>query len=196
MFLLSSRLSGTDAYVSVAPLQIHFTGHFLPWHRSFTHRFERALREECGFKGGQPYWDWTKGLYPLRAFRSHPNVLISNLDAKDFYNSPIFDPDLKSGLGGWGDPKDDFQITTGAFSYDFDRPYPVQHRLRRNFSVTPPTGGFGDGTPPNPALLDTAITPEVVKALVDDYAGDFVGFQARFESGPHGAVHLMVSGYE
>ncbi|TEA18662.1 Tyrosinase-like protein orsC [Colletotrichum sidae] len=41
-------------------LVIHYTGNFLSWHRYFTWLYEEALRTECGFKGTQPYWDWTK----------------------------------------------------------------------------------------------------------------------------------------
>ncbi|KAF4983406.1 hypothetical protein FZEAL_1135 [Fusarium zealandicum] len=37
---------------------IHFTGNFLAWHRYFIWLYEEALREECGYKGTQPYWDW------------------------------------------------------------------------------------------------------------------------------------------
>ncbi|AEO65574.1 uncharacterized protein THITE_2046868 [Thermothielavioides terrestris NRRL 8126] len=39
-------------------LSIHNTGSFLSWHRYYTWSFERVLREECGFNGTQPYWDW------------------------------------------------------------------------------------------------------------------------------------------
>ncbi|KAI4948928.1 hypothetical protein J4E91_005390 [Alternaria rosae] len=39
-------------------LAIHGTGNFLSWHRYFVHGYETALREECGYKGYQPYWDW------------------------------------------------------------------------------------------------------------------------------------------
>ncbi|OLN81434.1 Tyrosinase 12 [Colletotrichum chlorophyti] len=39
---------------------IHYTGNFLSWHRYFTWLYEEALRDECGYKGTQPYWDWTK----------------------------------------------------------------------------------------------------------------------------------------
>lgn len=35
-------------------LSIHLTGNFLPWHRWLIHEYERALREECGYKGYQP----------------------------------------------------------------------------------------------------------------------------------------------
>jgi len=154
---------------------IHFTGHFLPWHRSFVHRFERALREECGFTGTQPYWNWTK-------------------DANDFYNSSIFDPDPNSGLGGWGDPQNDYEITTGGFSFDFELPYPIPHRLRRNYTAFIGSSGFGDGTPVPTAPIYTQFTPDVVQAMVDGFPGDFVGFQAIFEQGSHGAIHLSVGG--
>jgi tyrosinase len=41
-------------------LEIHYTGTFLAWHRYFTWQYEQALRNECGYKGYQPYWDWAK----------------------------------------------------------------------------------------------------------------------------------------
>ena len=37
---------------------IHGTGNFLSWHRYFVHGYEKALREECGYTGYQPYWNW------------------------------------------------------------------------------------------------------------------------------------------
>ncbi|KAK2766084.1 hypothetical protein FQN54_007599 [Arachnomyces sp. PD_36] len=37
---------------------IHGTGNFLTWHRYFTWAYELALRDECGYKGYQPYWNW------------------------------------------------------------------------------------------------------------------------------------------
>ncbi|KAH8887984.1 putative tyrosinase [Thozetella sp. PMI_491] len=39
---------------------IHNTGSFLSWHRYYTWSFERALRDECGYKGFVPYWNWGK----------------------------------------------------------------------------------------------------------------------------------------
>ncbi|KAF4460621.1 hypothetical protein FALBO_12592, partial [Fusarium albosuccineum] len=35
-------------------------GWLLPWHRYFVWQYETALRDECGYKGSQPYWDWTE----------------------------------------------------------------------------------------------------------------------------------------
>ncbi|KAJ5013042.1 Tyrosinase-like protein orsC [Colletotrichum sp. SAR 10_99] len=39
---------------------IHGTGNFLTWHRYFTWAYEEALRNECGYQGSQPYWNWLK----------------------------------------------------------------------------------------------------------------------------------------
>ncbi|KAF2270939.1 Di-copper centre-containing protein [Lojkania enalia] len=39
-------------------MTIHYTGTFLAWHRYFTWQYEQALRNECGYKGYQPYWNW------------------------------------------------------------------------------------------------------------------------------------------
>ncbi|KAF2708625.1 Di-copper centre-containing protein [Pleomassaria siparia CBS 279.74] len=41
-------------------MTIHYTGTFLAWHRYFTWHYEQALRNECGYTGYQPYWDWAK----------------------------------------------------------------------------------------------------------------------------------------
>ncbi|KAI9163137.1 Tyrosinase-like protein orsC [Paramyrothecium foliicola] len=41
-------------------MTIHYTANFLPWHRYFTWLYEEALREECGYKGTQPYWNWAR----------------------------------------------------------------------------------------------------------------------------------------
>lgn len=52
-----------DDFVAVhinQTLFTHGTGQFLAWHRYFTWSFERVLREECGYIGTQPYWNWGK----------------------------------------------------------------------------------------------------------------------------------------
>lgn len=52
---------------------IHYTATFLSWHRYYIHLFEEALRDECGYRGSLPYWNW-------------PKTAITGLHA-----SPIFD---------------------------------------------------------------------------------------------------------
>ncbi|GKT45244.1 tyrosinase-like protein orsC [Colletotrichum spaethianum] len=50
-----------DDFVAVhinQTLSIHGTGNFLTWHRYFTWAYENALRQECGYDGYQPYWNW------------------------------------------------------------------------------------------------------------------------------------------
>ncbi|KAI9641112.1 hypothetical protein NHQ30_010542 [Ciborinia camelliae] len=59
-------------------------GQFLPYHRYFVASYEKALREECGYRGAQPYWDWTLDIS----------------SAGDFAQSPIFD--ARFGFGGNG----------------------------------------------------------------------------------------------
>lgn len=39
-------------------LTIHRTGNFLSWHRMYMHAYEKALRDECGYDGALPYWNW------------------------------------------------------------------------------------------------------------------------------------------
>ncbi|KEY72418.1 hypothetical protein S7711_01086 [Stachybotrys chartarum IBT 7711] len=39
-------------------LSVHVTGNFLTWHRHYIWSYEQALRNECGYKGYLPYWNW------------------------------------------------------------------------------------------------------------------------------------------
>ena len=41
-------------------LILEIKGSFLTWHRYFTWAYEQALRNECGYKGAQPYYAWNK----------------------------------------------------------------------------------------------------------------------------------------
>ncbi|RDI81231.1 hypothetical protein Vi05172_g8782 [Venturia inaequalis] len=38
---------------------IHWTSNFFTWHRYYTWLYEKVLRDECGYTGYQPYWDWS-----------------------------------------------------------------------------------------------------------------------------------------
>ncbi|TDZ38838.1 Tyrosinase-like protein orsC [Colletotrichum spinosum] len=61
-FALGAR-NRYDDFVAVHINQtttIHGTGNFLTWHRYFVWAYEEALRNECGYKGNQPYWNWLK----------------------------------------------------------------------------------------------------------------------------------------
>ncbi|KAJ7796656.1 Di-copper centre-containing protein [Mycena olivaceomarginata] len=100
---------------------IHFTGLFLPWHRWYVHVYEGALKSKCNFRGVSPYWDWTK-------------------DASNVYESTLLkDASPVHGLGGWGDPNNDYRVPDGAFSSSssFRLSYPSPHTIRRNFTLQP-----------------------------------------------------------
>jgi tyrosinase len=158
---------------------IHWTGYFLPWHRAYIQAVESALKEKCGYKGTQPYWNWTQ-------------------DASDFYSATIFDDDPDSGLGGWGDPANDFQITTGGFAQDFMVSYPAPNRVRRNYTLQPFLGPeFPPGSVADPEVyINTTFTQSNADYMVNSFVGDFEGFQAYFESdgGLHLGPHLMLGG--
>ncbi|OGM46102.1 hypothetical protein ABOM_005685 [Aspergillus bombycis] len=75
--------------------KIHFNGILLPWHRQFLFLWERTLREECGYKGSVPYWNWA-------------------LDTENMFESPLFD-DSETSLSGNGeyDPNEPIPCSPG-----------------------------------------------------------------------------------
>lgn len=158
--------------------KMHFMGLWLPWHRLLLEGFERALKSKCGFKGTQPYWDWT-------------------LDAPDFEHGSIWDDDPESGFGSWGDVTGDYQIPAGAFAHDFVLSYPSPHTIRRNFTLRPYTTQRPEDGFPIPDLpANTTITLGEVNGMVAGYNGDFLGFSTHFDrnEGPRTAVHRMIGG--
>ncbi|PVH90011.1 Di-copper centre-containing protein [Cadophora sp. DSE1049] len=64
---------------------IHWVGHFILWHRYITAAYEAALRDECGYTGGQPYWDWAR-----------------DADAVNSNSTAIFETDIFSPTVGFG----------------------------------------------------------------------------------------------
>jgi tyrosinase len=46
---------------------IHGTGNFLTWHRYLMHLWEETLRNDCGYTGTLPYWNWFKYQDNLKA---------------------------------------------------------------------------------------------------------------------------------
>lgn len=79
--------------------------------------------------------------------------------------------------------------------------YPVPHNLRRNFTLF--VGGGPPSTNPNappslnvPLMENETFTREVVDYTVSSFTGDYIKFQAFFESfyGPHPGPHGIVGG--
>lgn len=56
---LRSRFDDFGALHVNQTAKIHWSTYFLPWHRYYTWLYESALRDECGYTGAQPYWDWS-----------------------------------------------------------------------------------------------------------------------------------------
>ncbi|KAF2855807.1 Di-copper centre-containing protein [Plenodomus tracheiphilus IPT5] len=80
-------LSEDFAYVHAqgSGIKTHNTARFLVWHRYYLHVYEEALRNDCGYSGNLPYWDWTK-------------------DLRHIYNAPIWgSDDISFGTNGTGD---------------------------------------------------------------------------------------------
>ena len=105
------------------------------------------------------------------------------------YNSEFFD-NSSSGVGGWGDPTNDYQISTGGLK-DMVVAYPSPHRIRRNFTLypyaslnIPPPFGDPSSAPPAPAdlMINTTMTQQNVDYILDNFEGDFAGFHAYFEN--------------
>lgn len=124
----------------------------------------------------------------LRLDRAHRKNF--HLDAHDLFNSPFFDNSSSSGVGGWGDPENDYQIYTGGFK-DQIRAYPTPHHIRRNFTLYPYANPNlvspfqGDPhAPPSPAtlMINVSMTRENVDYLVNGFDGNFIGFHAYLES--------------
>jgi len=111
-----------------------------------------------------------------------------HLDAHDLYNSDMFDGS-PSGVGGWGDPANDYQISTGGFK-DLIVAYPTPHHIRRDFALRPFTNPnlpplFTDPTaplPPKDLMINTTMTKESVTYSVNNFEGDFIGFHTYVES--------------
>jgi len=155
---------------------------FFPWHRQYVQYFEDVLTGKCGYTGVMPYWDWT-------------------LDAADFVNSPFFDTS-SFGVGGWGDPKNDFQIYNGGFK-DMVRAYPTPHHIRRNFSDFPFTNPnilapWGNAPDAPPRQTGFRVSPTLAQTNVDfmknSFEGNYSAMQAYVDSsnGTHIGIHLIL----
>ncbi|RYN40482.1 hypothetical protein AA0114_g11065 [Alternaria tenuissima] len=165
---------------------IHWVGHFTLWHRYFISTFETALREECGYTGGQPYWNWSLDAEP------------QNPTSTRVFDSEVFQPD--TGFGGNGEYVDHTDqpnpygiqggtgggcVQDGPFTPDkFMVNFPEPHCLKRDFV---------------PALMNFWADQKAVDVVLD--AVDYTQFAYRVEgeadfakSNIHGSGHFGVGG--
>lgn len=167
---------------------VHFVGFFQAWHRMFLAKYESELRSTCGYKGAQPYWDWTQDA--------------TSVDA--FVNSPVFDP--VHGFGG-----------NGAYIDSSNDPSVRLHIPGKTgggcikdgpFKDLPVNLGPGFNTSYNPHCLRRDFAPEFAtqklnQSMVDwtMKAKTYFEFDKRLEGGidipdltVHGGGHLGVGG--
>lgn len=177
----------------------HYTGLFFPWHRWYIHAFEQTLKEQCGFRGTVPYWDWSLGLFLLdRNLRCWFELILHlPTDVADMENMTILSDDPVHGMGRWGNASNDDQITTGGWK-DFRVSYPVPNGIRRKYTILPfPNATAGPLFPDPTRLSNETLTREKVEgALHDCAAGDFVCFQTHVEGfqNMHGGGHSVLGG--
>ncbi|KAF2744627.1 Di-copper centre-containing protein [Sporormia fimetaria CBS 119925] len=97
-------LSRYDDFVLTHETQashLHSTPHLFPAHRLYIWAYEKALREECGYTGYQPYWNWGR-------------------TAADPLNAPIWNGNMSS-MSGNGLKADYPGIPTMGFKKPYDK---------------------------------------------------------------------------
>ncbi|KAG6031248.1 hypothetical protein E4U19_008130 [Claviceps sp. Clav32 group G5] len=190
--------------------KIHGTGFFLPWHRHFVHLYETALRDECGYTGYQPYWDWSK--YAHRPV--HANPLYDGSETSMGSNGryipgrngtvqplpvPVPDPPklyCPSGTGGG-------YVKRGPFAHWTLHLGPVIPMTVRNgmpVRANPRPDGLGYNPRRmirdfNNTLLLEKNTYKIVNNMLTNMT-DIHTFHPYFYRGPHLAGHLFISGYD
>ncbi|KAM3081244.1 hypothetical protein ACMFMG_005199 [Clarireedia jacksonii] len=186
-------------------LTIHYTGNFMPWHRWFVYTYEKALREECGYTGYQPYWDWPKYASAPQdspIFNGDPYSLGGNGDYIEHNGSVIVPPagisggniQLAPGVGGGF-------VTTGPFANMTVNLGPVGGVLGAGAG---PDGGLGY----NPRGLRRDVGPALntryanystvlnllLKPDLNQYRILSEGIPYTEELGPHGGIHYVING--
>ena len=187
---------------------IHYSGTFLAWHRYFTWSYEQALRDECGYKGVQPYWDWA-----LSALVGLENSAV--LDGSDYSMSgngeyvekagnielsglPGLPPlELPTGSGGGC-------VTSGPFECMEVNLGPVGLALPGGA-----TEANGDGLSYNPRCLKRDLTDEILRKYsnataiahnilkpkdVYDFQMTMQGYPGSGNIGIHGGGHYAMGG--
>ncbi|KAK6844715.1 tyrosinase central domain containing protein [Apiospora arundinis] len=184
-------------------LDIHYTGNFQHWHRWFVYLYEKALRDECGYKGYQPYWDWPKyadAPQDSPIFNGDPYSLGGNGEYIPGHNGSVIVPpgsdpiQLAPGVGGG-------YVRTGPFANMTVNLGPVGGVA----GVEPgPDGGLGYNPrglkrDVGPALNQryanyTTVLGLLSKPNITEYRALSEGTPNTVELGPHGGAHYVING--
>ncbi|USP81624.1 uncharacterized protein yc1106_08898 [Curvularia clavata] len=167
--------------------KIHFVGHFILWHRYMVAVYENTLRKECGYKGAQPYWDYTLDADP------------QNLNSTSIYKTEIFDP--HTGFGGNGNRvvpapgQNPLNINSTGGGCVQDGPF-VPKNFMINFPGPEPSCLKRDFSP---ELLNRGADPKVVDVLLT--MPDYVAFDRKLQGAKnfdnpniHAAGHFGIGG--
>lgn len=95
---------------------IHADGIFLSWHRYYLYVYEQALKNECGYTGVSPYWEW-------------------GLDATNLQGSPLFDGSPYS-LGSNGLP-----VPNRTATFELGQTLPFRTLPGQGVTLNAGTGG-------------------------------------------------------
>jgi len=181
---------------------VHSNGPFLGWHRKYVHLLEVALRDECGYTGAVPYYDWTLTWQDQRnasifdgsdASMGSDGIFIPNREPTVTVNSRgrvrLLDPANGGGC-----------VERGPFTAD-------KWEIRLGPKAIQPSGP-DDGLGYNPRCMKRDFNIEVnrehrpsnITTLLgcQDYAcfGPTVDLAASRWGGAHGVGHLAVGGDE
>jgi tyrosinase len=179
---------------------IHFTAHFLAWHRHFIYQFEQDLINLCGYTGTLPYWEWgldaaapqDSVLFNGDAYSMGSNgEYVANRSAVEIISGTSVPP----GTGGgcvYSGPFSNYTVTMGPVVGTFDTPVKNSldynpHCLKRDL---------------NPYVTQRAITFKNTTTLILNYTTIEL-FQAVMQADPrysvtsgqfgvHGGGHLSV----
>lgn len=146
--------------------------------------YEGVLRDECGYQGNLPRWDWT-------------------LDSNDITQSPVWSSDSETGFGSNG--KDFSQdsadlgggtVEDGAFA-NLQLYYPEAHLLQRNYNL--PEAFEEDGRTWGSQFYDKrAMALIQAKTSYSAFAVALEGTDPSKTStqpaGPHAIIHVIIGG--
>ncbi|KAI6355905.1 hypothetical protein MCOR25_008061 [Pyricularia grisea] len=159
---------------------IHGGPSFLPWHRYFSYVYLKTLRDECGYTGPGPYWDWT-------------------LDNTALLKSPVMSSDL--GFGGDGSTnRTETSANGGVLKCVDSGPFA---QLRPEWLQINPTTMLGGGhclyrgmpevsEPDAFAAMSKVISPEYIDEM--QTTGNWSEYRYLLEGGPHGTIHASLGG--
>jgi tyrosinase len=189
--------------------RIHYTGTFLGWHRYFLWEYEQALRNECGYQGTQPYWNW--GLSAKTGMEKSP-VWDGSKTSISGNGAYINQTGLDVVLGGNGLPEIFLPvgsgggcITSGPFVNMTVNLGPAALTVPGNITVVNPNGPLSY----NPRCLKRDLTNEInarfanFTAIVDNILGPktVYDFQMQMQGVPgsgnigvHGGGHYAMGG--